>query len=51
MQEKNDPGRVILDIIVSRNSTVLRPGLIPGINPPFFFISSAIWLGFIVIAV
>jgi len=46
-----EPGNVILDIILSRNSTVFLPGLIPGINPPFFFISSAICTGFIVIAV
>lgn len=37
-----DPGKVILDITVSRNSTVFLPGLIPGIKPPFFFMSSAI---------
>ena len=42
IQAKIEPGNVILDIIVSKNSTVFLPGLIPGINPPFFFISSAI---------
>ena len=48
---KIEPGSVILDMMVSMYSAVLFPGLMPGINPPFFFISSAIWLGLMVIAV
>ena len=46
-----DPGKVILEITPSINSAVDLPGLTPGIKPPFFFISSAIWLGLTVIAV
>jgi hypothetical protein len=33
---KMEPGSVILDMMVSIYSAVLFPGLIPGINPPFF---------------
>jgi len=38
MKPRNiDPGRVILDSILSKYSAVFLPGLTPGINPPFFF--------------
>ena len=36
------PGRVIREMTESMNSAVLVPGLTPGMNPPFFFISSPI---------
>ncbi|MNR55875.1 hypothetical protein D3C85_1763420 [compost metagenome] len=36
------PGKVILEITSSINVDVDKPGLIPGINPPFFFMSSDI---------
>ncbi len=49
--KKIDPGKVILDKILSKYSAVFFPGLTPGMKPPFFFKSSAIWLGLIVIAV
>ena len=49
--ENIDPGSVILDKILSKYSAVFFPGLTPGINPPFLFMSSAICVGLIVIAV
>ena len=48
---KMEPGSVILVMMVSRYSTVFLPGFTPGMNPPLRFISSAIMLGFTVIAV
>ena len=49
--KKKEPGKVIRDIISSIYSAVFFPGLMPGIKPLFLFISSAIWVGLIVIAV
>ena len=49
--KKIEPGKVILDIMLSKYSAVDRPGFTPGMNPPIFYISSAIWLGLTVIAV
>ena len=48
---KNEPGKVILSRTFEIKSTVSFPGFIPGIKPLFLFISSAILLGLIVIAV
>ena len=39
-----EPGNVINDITLSKNSEVYNPGRIPGINPPLLFKSSAILL-------
>jgi hypothetical protein len=49
--KNTDPGNVILDNTPSMNSEVCFPGFIPGINPPFLFISSDICVGLIVMAV
>ena len=49
--KKKDPGKVIFEMIPSKNSAVFFPGLIPGIKPPFFLRSSAICCGEKVIAV
>ncbi len=46
-----EPGKVILVKILSINSDVCFPGLIPGINPPCFFILSATSFGLKAIAV
>ncbi|CAI8200308.1 MAG: Uncharacterised protein [Flavobacteriaceae bacterium] len=52
MSAKNtDPGKVICDMILSRNSAVSPPGLMPGIKPPLLFKSSAILFVGTVIAV
>ena len=51
IERSNDPGSVILEIILSMKSDVGAPGLIPGTNPPFLLRSSAICSGLTVIAV
>ena len=48
---KSDPGRVMRDMTVSIYSAVSLPGFTPGIKPLLRFMSSAIWVGFNVIAV
>ena len=45
------PGSVIRVNILSMNSAVRFPGLIPGMNPPDFFMLSARSTGFNTIAV
>ena len=46
-----EPGNVIFVKILSINSEVCLPGLIPGIKPPCFFILSATSFGLKAIAV
>ena len=45
------PGSVMRVMIKSKYSAVCFPGLIPGMNPPYFFILSAMSTGLNVIAV
>ncbi len=40
--KNNEPGNVIRDIILSKNSEVSPPGLMPGTKPPLLFKSSDI---------
>ena len=40
--KKMEPGSVILERTLSKNSEVFLPGFTPGMNPPFLFKSSAI---------
>ena len=50
MPRYNEPGSVIRERTNCRYSAVGRPGRMPGMNPPYFFMSSATSTGLKVIA-